>query len=237
MTALGAGLAGLAGAGLMFLLDPTMGKRRRALVTDKAAHYTRVAGRGLDITAKDMTHRIQGLVARSKRLFGVSSVPDDVLVDRIRAELGRVVSNPSSIEVAAKDGCVWLGGPVLKQEHKRLVSAVRKVPGVHSVSDELDQFQERGGEPGLQGHDRIPARMFMKNHWDPTTRAFAIVVGSSVMLLGASRRDLPGLCIASAGAAFFTRGVANRSLASLVGIAGERSTALMQSNIQTGRAA
>jgi hypothetical protein len=50
ITALGSGLAGV---GLMYFFDPTLGKQRRALLVDKADHYLRLAGRAFDVTKRD----------------------------------------------------------------------------------------------------------------------------------------------------------------------------------------
>jgi hypothetical protein len=54
--ALGAGI----GAGLMFLLDPQMGKRRRALLHDKTLSLTRHASAAIDRTARDLRNRSYG---------------------------------------------------------------------------------------------------------------------------------------------------------------------------------
>jgi hypothetical protein len=93
ITALGSGLAGV---GLMYFFDPTLGKQRRALLVDKADHYLRLAD-VLLTSRKGMSHRTQGLVARGKSVFKKNHTPDSILVERIRAELGRFVSHASSI--------------------------------------------------------------------------------------------------------------------------------------------
>jgi hypothetical protein len=55
----GAGL----GAGLMYLLDPDVGRRRRALARDKALRLTHEAEKAATVVAKDMRNRAQGLAA------------------------------------------------------------------------------------------------------------------------------------------------------------------------------
>ena len=60
-------LSGLGlGAGLMFLLDPERGRRRRALVRDKAVHYGKVTGRTLRGTSKHLSNKRHGLAAEVK---------------------------------------------------------------------------------------------------------------------------------------------------------------------------
>jgi len=55
---LGAGI----GAGLMFLLDPQMGKRRRAVLRDKTFSVTHHASAAIDRTARDLRNRTYGTV-------------------------------------------------------------------------------------------------------------------------------------------------------------------------------
>src|SRR5438132_5811675 len=60
------------GAGLMYLLDPEGGRRRRALLRDQlvsAAHKTTDA---VDATSRDMTNRARGVVAELRGRFSQS---------------------------------------------------------------------------------------------------------------------------------------------------------------------
>jgi hypothetical protein len=45
----------IAGAGLMYLNDPQMGKRQRALVRDKLVRATHKIDEALDVTRRDLT--------------------------------------------------------------------------------------------------------------------------------------------------------------------------------------
>src|SRR5688572_6373113 len=125
--------AALAGVGLMYFLDPILGKRRRHLLTDKANRYSRKARHAMDLTARDFGHRVQGVVARSKQAFEKAEVPGEILIERVRSELGHAVSQPSSISLNVSGGEVFLFGPVLEHERKRLVKRVRGVQGVLKV--------------------------------------------------------------------------------------------------------
>src|SRR5262245_1423665 len=55
----GAGL----GAGLMYVLDPQMGRRRRALVRDKAVGLAHQAQDAAEVVAKDAANRARGLAS------------------------------------------------------------------------------------------------------------------------------------------------------------------------------
>jgi gas vesicle protein len=53
------------GAGLMFLLDPTQGRRRRALIRDKAASYTSQATQYAQSTGRHLSNKAQGWAHRA----------------------------------------------------------------------------------------------------------------------------------------------------------------------------
>ena len=65
------GGAGL-GAGLMYLLDPDYGRRRRAVLRDGLASAAVRATRRVNLAARDLGHRASGLVAE----LGPHSRPD-----------------------------------------------------------------------------------------------------------------------------------------------------------------
>jgi hypothetical protein len=59
------GCTGL-GAGMMYVLDPKLGRRRRALVRDKAQAYWRRMGKFISQTARDARQRAYGLIAETQ---------------------------------------------------------------------------------------------------------------------------------------------------------------------------
>ena len=64
---LGIGALGAAvGAGLMFLCDPRMGRRRRALLQDKTFSVARKASGVIDKTSRDVKNRTYGTVVTLK---------------------------------------------------------------------------------------------------------------------------------------------------------------------------
>src|SRR6266852_3765258 len=138
---LGLGVLGTAGlgAGLMFLLDPDMGTRRRAILRDKLISFARLAAWAADKTSRDLKNRLYGTVLSTKSRFSDSDtdVDDDVLVERVRSQMGRAVSHPHAIHVAAQNGCVTLTGEILSDEAAGLVKSVSAVKGVKEVSNEL----------------------------------------------------------------------------------------------------
>jgi hypothetical protein len=151
-TGLGAGL----GAGLMFLLDPARGGRRRALVRDKftrAAHWTSSASRG---TERHVAARLAGVAAKAWSRVHRDTADDCVIQERVRTELGRVASHPRAIGVHATDGSVTLTGDALASEVAAIDAAVRRVRGVANVANQLTIHTVAGRVPAL--------------HWTSTPR-------------------------------------------------------------------
>src|SRR2546423_929750 len=131
--ALGFGAGVGLGTGLMYLLDPDRGRRRRALVRDKFAWAARKTGEGFEVTARDLRNRSQGIINELQSRFSSEPVDDAVLVDRVRSKLGRIVSHPSAIQVTAQNGNVTLAGPILAAEVPKLLTCVRRVAGVNDL--------------------------------------------------------------------------------------------------------
>ncbi len=142
------------GAGLMYVFDPGGGRRRRALLRDQVTHAVRKTGDGLDAAARDAANRVSGKVVKARRRLRREKVPDAVLIERVRAELGHIVSNPRTIDVEARNGQVRLSGSILASEVSSLIRAVRSVGGVSDVDNQLDVHHEPGNIPPLQGTGR-----------------------------------------------------------------------------------
>ena len=139
------------GIGLMYFMDPERGRRRRALVRDKVVHTARVSTDGLGAVCRDLSHRTAGFISRARGVLRRRPVDDDVLVERVRAKLGRLVVHPHSIEVKATDGYVHLRGPILQSDVSRLIRGVNRVLGVRNVINALDVHATAGSPPALQG--------------------------------------------------------------------------------------
>ncbi len=214
---LGGAAVGLA---LMYFLDPNSGRRRRARTRDKVVRAARVVNEGAKVTARDTMHRAQGAWAEAKRLFNHEAAVDDAaLIGRVRAELGRVVSHPHAIEVAADGGHIALIGPILSYEVRPLLKAVRRVAGVRAVSDQLTVYNEPGSVSALQGGEPRSGERFelLQENWSPAARVLVGGVGASLML--AATRARGGLCalLGVSGGALVARAASNRDLASLLG--------------------
>ena len=145
------------GAGIMYLLDPDGGRRRRALVRDQLVSAGHRASDAVGATSRDMTNRARGVVAELRGRLRREEVGDDVLRERVRARIGSVVGHAGALETHVSDGKVTLRGPVLNDEVERLLRRVKSVRGVGEVVSELEVHETPGNVPALQGRP-LPLR-------------------------------------------------------------------------------
>jgi len=214
------GIAAGAGIAAMYFLDPDRGPARRAKVRDQLIHAQHEVEDGVDILSHDLRNRATGIGAGVRyRIAGRRGVDDAVLVERVRAKLGLVTAHPKAIDVSASDRRVRLGGDVLAEQHRGVVRAVSRIPGVKSVDDQLRMHASADGLAALQGPPRSDRRSaLLQENWSPTTRLVGGVAG--VGLLGVGRRigGLSGLLIRGGGLAMTARAAANKPLRRLTGI-------------------
>jgi len=134
------------GAGLMYLLDPERGRRRRALIRERTGSVARDAQRAAGRVTRDLENRVQGQAAQARQRRQ-EPVNDDVLMARVRAKLGRLISHPHQVEVTARHGAVTLTGQVAPEETGRLISRIERVPGVKSVENRLNEASPAPAAP------------------------------------------------------------------------------------------
>ena len=124
------------GALVMYFLDPTTGARRRMGARNRVLKAGRAAGKAIESNAKDLADRARGIAERTRSRFDPGTPPDDVLAQRVRTALGRVISHPAMISISAAAGVVTLSGTVSEEEAKGLTAVVRGVEGVREVEDD-----------------------------------------------------------------------------------------------------
>jgi hypothetical protein len=117
------------GAGLMAIVDPSMGRRRR--------------------------ERLRRVLRR----VGRSRLSDEAIGARVGSVLARSVSHPSAITVDVRQGRVVLGGQVIAREVDGLLRRVRRVRGVRGVRSRMEAHDWAADVPELQGVATRPRRL------------------------------------------------------------------------------
>jgi uncharacterized membrane protein len=198
------------GAGLMYLLDPERGRRRRATARSKAAHALGAGGTSLGRATRDLAHRSRGLAAEAGARLHLKPehVEDRVLEDRVRSKMGRFVSHSHAIEVLADDGEVTLAGEILDSEVAGLLAAVRSVRGVRKIDDQLRVHESAESVSSLQGEPRKRTRHYRASPpWPPAKRLLATTAGGALAFAGFHRRDPLGIALGTVGIGLIARGM------------------------------
>jgi uncharacterized membrane protein len=230
----GSVLAGVGlGVSLIYFLDPARGARRRGRIRDITVHAAAATKSGVGKTGRDAWHRAYGTAASLRSLVRHGEVDDQVLAERVRAKLGRLVSHAHAVEVEVADGNVMLKGPILEREADRLIRSVGRVRGVRDVIDQLERHDRAGNVPALQG-GRAPLGIrpdFLQTNWAPTTRAIVGAGGAALIAAAIVRRDVRGIAAVVIGAALVARAAANLPLNRLTGIGSRRRAVDVQKTI------
>jgi uncharacterized membrane protein len=220
----------LAGAGLVYILDPQAGGRRRARLHDRAARAASRARDGLHCAVRDLQNREHGLAARAIASVRSGRAPDAIVQARARAALGRLTKHAGAIETLCRGGCLELRGDVLAAEHDRIVRGLERVRGVKEVRDQLAVHGDTTGVAALSGeraYGRSPVRVRVA--CSPGTRLALAVLGAGLLGaaafargLGRAGRLLPGMIGAGFVATSFGTGGLGRGPIPIGAIAVEK---------------
>ena len=148
----GAGIlaAGAAlGAGLMFLLDPANGYRRRGALRRL---ILRARGEGSEASRETggIVERSRSLAAAVRARLHLHRDNGRTLEAKVRARLGRVATNPGAIAVIAEGTRVTLRGSVPPDELDDVLDEVATVEGVNEIYNLL---QVQLAAPFIPGHN------------------------------------------------------------------------------------
>jgi uncharacterized membrane protein len=230
------GLASGAGAGMAYLLDPASGRRRRALLEDQWVHSRHLAEDLIGRAAVDLRNRTVGLVAEAQSHLRHGPVDDRVLGERVRSALGRHLTHPGAIQVAAHDGVVTLSGPILQREARKALLAARRVAGVHEVDDRLERHRAAEDVAALRGAGRaVPHPVLRQEHWPPALQMLGGVAGAAMVARSVAMRGPVAMVGAGAGLILLARAVSNLPLKRIVGIGAGRRAIDVRKDIHIAR--
>lgn len=134
-------IAGAAGLAAMFFLDPDRGKRRRAMLRDRAAGTGRRVGAITERTQRKVARDAHGISQKVAHPGMTQDEPpnDATLAQKVMTELFRDPHIPKgSINVNAENGVVQIRGQVEHPEEiLEIEGRVRRIAGVLDVENRL----------------------------------------------------------------------------------------------------
>ncbi|MEO5970991.1 MAG: SRPBCC family protein [Bdellovibrionia bacterium] len=223
------------GAGFMYFFDPERTRKRRALARDQASHLAHASANMMKVGGQDLLNRTKGILTEVRSsLFEEHEVMDDVVKDRVRSKMGRVISHPHAIEVSSHNGHVTLRGLILNNEVESLLSMVPKIKGVKGVTNELETHSTDEDIPALQGGNprKRERREIFQAHWTPTTRLFVGLGGATLGIYGLARKGVPRAVMSGAGMLALARSITNLETKRLIGIGANRNAITLHKTIQ-----
>src|SRR5512147_1926446 len=148
-------LAGMVlGAGAMTLLNRERGAARRRKLRDKAEHFLKAGKRETQKTAKRYWDSAYGRVQETRARMQEGRVPDEILEERVKAQIGHVLSHRGVI-VRARNGHVMVDGMVEPGEKQKLADRLRNTRGVRSFDLLVEeQSNEEARFPIIHGGSR-----------------------------------------------------------------------------------
>jgi uncharacterized membrane protein len=218
-------------AGITYLLDPTSGRRRRAVVreqVEKAAHKLNDGTRATRADLADRAQRLAGqcksqakslagqaksmagsVASQAKSIVKPDPTRDDIVAARARAALRRKLSDSSSIGVVADQSRLMLHGYVRPQEHETVRECLRDVAGTREVLDHLIERDSGNGDSAPRSLRRFD---LSREQWDAAPRFLIGGLGAALIAFGIKQRSALGLLGAAAAIPMIARSAMNRPL-------------------------
>lgn len=133
-----------AGLGLMYLMDPQEGRRRRAIARDKTFKWLREIGDMSRKTGRHWANKSKGYAHETRKaasamtggVFGEEGY-GRALADRVRSRIS-TLGRGRNVNVDCDDcGRVTLGGDCAPEDIAILVTEVQAIPGVDTIDNRL----------------------------------------------------------------------------------------------------
>ncbi len=156
------------------------------------------------------------MAAKTRLAFGEGPVGDEIVTERVRSALGRIVSHPGAIHVSVMQGRVELTGAILTREYSGLMRGLSDVRGVREIEDRLEIHEYPGRISALQGGRAREARFeLLQDNWSPAVRLLLGTVGLGLVAFGLRNRSLGASLGGAAGGALLLRSTMNAPLSSI----------------------
>lgn len=200
---LGAGAAGMG----IYLFDPKDGRKRRSRVTKQTKKVVAAAKHEAEKSLKDAQHHLVGGIACLAARLRNEEATDEVIVERVRSRMGRVVAHPHPIKAVSDEGIVTLWGPVARYEVLPLLYKVKATPGVKEVRNHLTTYEPNEAY--------FPAAQSPKSGEMRSNRFKRLVMGAAgatAAIYGLSGKNSFGRMLALAGAGVMAGSTMNKKV-------------------------
>jgi uncharacterized membrane protein len=198
---------GAAGAGYYFF-DPADGRKRRSKLMKTTRKFVANAKHETVKSLKDAEHHLLGGMACCVSRLRSEEATDEVIVERVRSRMGRVVAHPHPIKVVSDQGIVTLWGPVAKHELLPLLYKVKATSGVKEIRNHLTTYRPQ--EKEIQAQSKKPGEI----KWSPYKRLLIGVAGATAAVYGLYKKNFFGRALAFAGVGAMAGSTMKRNISS-----------------------
>lgn len=168
------------GVAAAYLLDPKLGRSRRAQLRDGVLDLVSNVERQAKSGWQDLANRGKSLVDEAQsRLMG-NEADEKELARGIDSRIGHYISRPDLVNVSVRGKRAKLSGKVLSTEINDLVAAVMSLPGVKAVDQRVDVYDNIAELSDSQASKPADLQTTLKN-----APAIPLLIGATGLLLGA----------------------------------------------------
>ena len=127
------------GAGMMYLLDPDLGRDRRRLIRSRLLLSRNRVQRWVLGRLRHAAGELRGSIVQMRSKMREGPVPDRTLERRVRAQLTHVVAHPRSLAVSVQNGHVTIRGLVETGERERILDRLSAIRGIFEFTLEITE--------------------------------------------------------------------------------------------------
>jgi len=209
---LGAGAAAIG----VYLFDPKDGRNRRSNLIKSTKRVMATAKHEAGKSIKDAQHHFVGGIACLSARLRTEEATDEVVVERVRSRMGRVVAHSHPIKVASDQGIVTLWGPIARHELLPLLYKVKATPGVKEIRNHLTAYDPKEQELYASF---AASRKADEITWSPFKRLLIGAAGATAAIYGLYRKNAFGRALALAGAGAMAGSTMKKSISSSLAFA------------------
>jgi hypothetical protein len=168
------------GVAAAYLLDPKLGRSRRAQLRDGVLDVVSNVERQAKSGWRDLANRGKSFVDEAQSRLTGNEMEEKELAQGIHTRIGHYISRPDLVNVSIHGKRAKLSGKVLATELNDLVAAVMSLPGVKAVDQRVDVCDNIAELSDSQASKPADLQTTLKN-----APAIPLLIGATGLLLGA----------------------------------------------------